>query len=417
MKKLMILGAGVYQAPLIRKAKEMGLYVIAVSCPGDYPGFALADRVYPIDTRNREGILEAAKKERIDGICTSGTDVAVGAIGYVCQSMGLCGLSFAAAERVTDKWRMKEAFSQSGVSSPRYEKAASAEQARQAARRLGYPLAVKAVDSSGSRGITIVEEEGRLEAAFQAALAVSRRDYALAEEFVQAREIGVDGFVKGGRLVFFAPHEKYMFQGDHASVPAGHSFPYRGSKRLLEEIKRQMQLAVEAVGLDECPVNADVLTDGTRVWILEIGGRAGATCIPELISVYYGFSFYEKIIQNALGEKAEFPKISPAAGATPCMGRLLMSPVAGTIAHLDEERLEELRASGVQIAIDYPAGHRVEAMENGTNRLGHVIARAGTEEEFQEIYRLAQRCVWIGDETLAQLNEPMGKGGPINGKG
>ena len=43
MKKIMILGAGIYQVPLILKAKEMGLYTLVVSYPGPYPGFALAD--------------------------------------------------------------------------------------------------------------------------------------------------------------------------------------------------------------------------------------------------------------------------------------------------------------------------------------------------------------------------------------
>ena len=57
MKKLMILGAGIYQVPLIRKAREMGLCTIVVSIPGNYPGFALADQVCHLDTRDREGIL------------------------------------------------------------------------------------------------------------------------------------------------------------------------------------------------------------------------------------------------------------------------------------------------------------------------------------------------------------------------
>ena len=42
----MILGAGIYQVPLIRAAKEMGFFVIVVSIKGDYPGFALADKIY-----------------------------------------------------------------------------------------------------------------------------------------------------------------------------------------------------------------------------------------------------------------------------------------------------------------------------------------------------------------------------------
>ena len=99
----MILGAGIYQVPLIRTARRMGLYTIVVSIPGDYPGFALADRIYELNTRDKEAILAAAEKEQIDGICTSGTDVAVSTIGYVCEKMHLSGIPYEAAEILTDK--------------------------------------------------------------------------------------------------------------------------------------------------------------------------------------------------------------------------------------------------------------------------------------------------------------------------
>ena len=110
----MILGAGIYQVPLIRTARRMGLYTIVVSIPGDYPGFALADKIYELNTRDKEAILAAAEKEQIDGICTSGTDVAVSTIGYVCEKMHLSGIPYEAAEILTDKAKMKDAFRQGG---------------------------------------------------------------------------------------------------------------------------------------------------------------------------------------------------------------------------------------------------------------------------------------------------------------
>ena len=73
----MILGAGVYQLPLIKQAKEMGLTTIVASIPGDYPGFDCADKSYYIDTTDKESLLKVAKKEEIDGIVTTGSDVAV----------------------------------------------------------------------------------------------------------------------------------------------------------------------------------------------------------------------------------------------------------------------------------------------------------------------------------------------------
>ncbi len=107
MKKIMILGAGIYQVPLIKTAKRLGITSVVVSIPGNYPGFELADKVYYEDTTDYETILEIAKKEQIDGIVTAGTDVAVITIGKVCDELGLCGLTFDAAKIAANKILMK----------------------------------------------------------------------------------------------------------------------------------------------------------------------------------------------------------------------------------------------------------------------------------------------------------------------
>ena len=134
----MILGAGIYQVPLIRTARRMGLYTIVVSIPGDYPGFALADKIYELNTRDKEAILAAAEKEQIDGICTSGTDVAVSTIGYICEKMHLSGIPYEAAKILTDKAKMKDAFRQGGVSAADGMRVRSAEEAQKAAEQLGF---------------------------------------------------------------------------------------------------------------------------------------------------------------------------------------------------------------------------------------------------------------------------------------
>ena len=184
MKKILILGASVYQVPLIKTAKRMGLYTIVASIPGDYPGFALADKVYHINTVDKEAILEMAVKEEIDGICTTGTDVAVATIGYVCEHRNLPGVSEEAAIRATDKAKMKEAFGKGNVSAARFQKVTSLEEVYQAADEIGLPVVVKRVDSSGSRGISIVKKREDLEKAFYEALDRSYKDYALVEEML-----------------------------------------------------------------------------------------------------------------------------------------------------------------------------------------------------------------------------------------
>ena len=126
-----------------------------------------------------------------------------------------------------------------------------------------------------------------------------------------------------------------------------------------------MQLVVTASGADQCSVNADVFVDGEKVWIIEMGGRTGATCIPELISTYYGFDFYEQMIKSALGEETDFQQTE----SCPCMAKLLLSPVSGTITQIDRDQVERLRQEGLELVLDYPEGHEVSAMADGTDRI------------------------------------------------
>src|SRR5699024_7257229 len=158
----------------IKKAKEMGLQTLVVSVPGEYPGSQYADRVFLLDTRDCEGIYQAARKEQIDGICTSGTDVAVVTIGYVCEKMRLPGTPREAARIVTDKALMKEALQKKQVRAARYHKVFSAKEAEEAAQEIGFPVIVKRVDSSGSRGILKVSKREDVESAFREAVSGSR---------------------------------------------------------------------------------------------------------------------------------------------------------------------------------------------------------------------------------------------------
>ena len=93
--KLMIPGAGHGQAILAKKAKELGLYVVVVSPPGEYPGFAYADKTYHEDARDKEAVLRIARAEAVAGIVADQTDIPVETIGYVVEQLGLRGNDYA----------------------------------------------------------------------------------------------------------------------------------------------------------------------------------------------------------------------------------------------------------------------------------------------------------------------------------
>lgn len=391
MKKILILGAGVYQVPLIRKAREMGLYVIAASTPGPYPGFREADCVWETDTTDAETLFRKARGERIDGVTTAGTDVAVRSIGILNDRLGLHGVSARAAEILTDKALMKETFA-GKVSTPEFRVVRNEAEAERAAAKIGYPVMVKACDASGSRGVTRVGDPSGIGKASAEALAVTRTDHFLVEKAVDGTEIGLDAFVTGGRIRAFYPHVKYVAGNGGTTVPVGHGFPFPENTELHAALRRETERLIGAAGLDDSALNCDIVVRGSEVSVLEAGARSGATCIPELIAMYSGVDYYRQILLNALGEPTDFTRTR----SDPCIGMLLMSSRDGIVSEIDRERLGAIREStGADIRIDVRAGSRVRAMRNGTDRIGQAVLRTSDRGEAERLVRACLSCIHI----------------------
>jgi len=167
--RLLVIGAGFLQSPVLKRAREMGLVVIAVDRDPQAPGFAWASQRAVLDIKDREGCLKIAREEGVEGVVSVCTDHAVRTVAFVTDSLGLPGLSPMAARSCTSKALMREALARGGVGGIQFGRADSLEQAEKVAASLGLPCMVKPVDSVGSRGVTKVNSMGDLPAAFAAA--------------------------------------------------------------------------------------------------------------------------------------------------------------------------------------------------------------------------------------------------------
>lgn len=391
-KTILILGAGIYQVPLIREAKARGLRTVIASIPGNYPGFAIADRVYYTNTTDREAILQIARDEHVDAITTTGTDVAVSSIGYVCRHMGLPGISEQAARILTDKALMKEAFVRGGVTTADFRRVSSCEEALSAAEELGLPVMLKIVDKSGSRGITKISELSRMREAYDYALAATDAGHMVVEKFVEGREIGIDAFIQNGRLLLMLPHEKYVYHSGHTGIPLGHFCPMETSDRLYGNMLEETRKIISVTGMDNCAVNIDafILPD-ERVNIIEAAGRCGATGIPEVISGYTGRNYYGCIIDCALGKPVDAFVLR---GGRPTASLLLYSEQSGILQEISYSFAgkkyvnENANVPGAgRVELSFGPGDYIDAFRNGTDRIGQAVFYAAANDELQEAVR------------------------------
>ena len=182
MKKIAIIGASYLQAPLIEKAKQLGLETHVFAWAANDVGERIADYFYPISIVEKEEILSKCVEIGVDGVCTIASDLAVITVNYVADKMGLIGNSLDCTLKSTNKHEMRNCFEMNGDPSPKSKRVSSVDDLN--GIELSYPVIVKPLDRSGSRGITKLESADGLEEAIKVAKEQGFEDAALVEEFV-----------------------------------------------------------------------------------------------------------------------------------------------------------------------------------------------------------------------------------------
>ena len=358
---------------------------VAASTPGDWPGFAVADESVYADITSPEAILKAAQEKEIDGIATCCLDAGVRALGYACEQMGLIGPSAKSADISNDKFKMKEAFMAGGVRCARHICIHSLEELEEALEKLEFPVVLKAVDLMGSRGIFRCNTREETFFYYNKTMEATRKDYCLVEEFIEGQVLGCEAMIQNGRLLYCLPNNIEAFQS-YVPTPIGHSVPYKKQNELGREVEDQVKLAIRAAGLDNCPVNCDLIEKNGKIYVIEITGRAGGTCLPEMVSIYYGINYYEAIVRLALGMDVQEmfrDKISGTAN----LSRTLLSDKDGIVKAI--HNANKPAADIVDLSFNIVPGDEVHHYTNGRDRLGQVILRgeslAACEKRLEEI--------------------------------
>ena len=225
MKKVMIVGAGASQVPLIQHCKNLGLFTIVISPFGPYPGIAMADKHIDEDIFNRDSLVEIGKVEGIDYVISDQSDYAVPIVAYVADKLGLPGNSTEVAETYTYKSKFRRFCQENGIPAPKAVVIDISDPDYSLISDLRFPVVIKPADSQGSRGISKVMESSGIEDALENASRYTRGNQVVVEEYFQGREIVCEGFVINGVYYNVAFGDREYFNLDGLFIPSKTKFP------------------------------------------------------------------------------------------------------------------------------------------------------------------------------------------------
>ncbi|MFV7774769.1 ATP-grasp domain-containing protein [Shewanella algae] len=299
MKKVAIIGSSEFQIPLIVAAKKQGFETHVFSWGGNE---ALADHFYKISIIEKQAILEKCKNIGVDGVCSIGSDLANITVNYVASNLGLITNSFDCVENTTNKHKMRMHLVKHNLPSPKFHYLGE----KSTFKPDFYPLIVKPVDRSGSRGINFVDSSVNIQSAVDSAFSESFSKEVLMEEYIDGREFSVESISFDGMHEILQITEKFT-TGKPGFIERGHTCPARVSnteKSLIEDLVLQVLKAFD-VSNGASHTELKINSKG-EIFIIEIGSRMGGDYIGSDL-VYYstGFDYTRAVLSIAMGEYRE----------------------------------------------------------------------------------------------------------------
>lgn len=313
----MMLGGSHFQIPPIKYAKKQGHYVITCDYLPDNPGHKYADEYHNISTTEKEKVLHFAKKLEIDGIIAYASDPSAPTAAYVAEKLALPTNPYESVLLLTNKDKYRAFLKEHGFLTPKACGYDSLKIAAGAFDDFSVPVVVKPVDSSGSKGIIVIENKSQLPQAYAVAMEYSRAKRIILEEYVEKDgfQIAGDGFVCNGKLVFRCFANEHFDYGCNSLVPIGESFPYVGGCNVQEKVHDEIQRLLALLDMKVGALNFDIRLDKDgEVYLMEIGPRNGGNLIPEVTRYVTGIDMIKYTVDAALGLNCCNLKMQPANG-------------------------------------------------------------------------------------------------------
>jgi len=399
---VLIVCGGLLQVPAVPIARELGLKVVITDARADAPAMTLADEPVVLDIYDAPGHMklvdELKKRYNLRGVFAEGADVEV-TVAAAAQHAGVPGITVEAAMNTKNKARMRACFDRSGIPNPPWAEVDTCEAGLKAAESLGFPLVVKAVDNSASRGTTRVNDIDSLGPAIEIAKANSTNRTALLEGCYRGEEQSVEIlFDERGCCHHLNIVDRPFASDGNYAIELGHINPTRLGPAEREQLFALTEQAAEATGVRFGVFKADTIWTNGGPRILEVTARlSGGFDCQYTTPLSSGRNFIRAAMRLAVGLPLDLNDLEHKWRKH--AAAWVAFPKPGKVARIDGmDRV--LRLPGVkEVFLRVRVGDVIQPYHDCAARPAFVIAVGDTREE-------AVRSAQVGMEALVIETEP-----------
>lgn len=300
-KKLLILGGITLSCDIVKIAKQMGAYVAVLDYYENSPAKSLADEGVLIDATDVDAIVDYCLANNIDGVTTGFVDILMPVCYEVCRRLNL---PYYATKKMiqmaTNKKEFKTICQKHHLLVPKTFFVGSYLNEK----TLGiihYPVFVKPLDASGSRGAGVCNNREELIDRFAEAVEYSDTNQAIIEEYIVGREFLLNYFGQNGEFRLLSMFDRYMCDDRGSAVNYSNMSvaPSKAINYYLSHVNDKVINMFRQMNFDGGLIFLQGHYNGENIIFYEMGCRLGG-------SYYYleedcvGLNAVEMIVRYAL---------------------------------------------------------------------------------------------------------------------
>ena len=382
---------------IVRKAQEMGIVaIVADYYPKEQsPAKLIADEDIQVSVTDVDAVVEVIKNEHIDGVFVGFNDMLLPYYADICQKAGLpCYGTKKQFETLIAKDKYKDLCRQFGVPTiPEYDINDT---------EICFPVLVKPVDSSGSRGINICHNRQELERAVEIGKAASKTGKVLIERYMDGREVTVFWTFQDGNYYLSALGNRHVKQNqgqDVIPLPVGYTFPSVFLPKYRAEVEDNCKRMFRHLGIKDGMLFMQCKVDDGTCYVYDLGYRLTGSLEYKILERVCGYNPLEMMIQFALtgkmGEESIADKVTPEF-ATPAFNVSCLS-APGSIK--DIIGVEEVRSfpEVEDVVIAHTPGETITEQMRGllSQITVRVLGSVQTKEELLPIMQKIDNTIHI----------------------
>jgi D-alanine-D-alanine ligase len=377
---------------ILHRAAELGVSIALVNRTLSWEKKYL-EHFIQADTYNHAEVLEKLKRflkeTPADGAVTFWEDD-VPLLAKVCKKFKLIGPGIDCAEKARNKFAMRQAFQQAGITTPKFALLTSREDLEKAIKEVGLPAVIKPVWGSDSEFVVLVEteEEARNVYAYERKNAVPKfnpifiynQDNFICEEFVDGVEVNVESLTQAGATSVIAITDKLPMKGPYF-IERGDVSPTRFESEMQGRIVEAVTAAIRAVGQKDGVSHTEVKVTKDGPCVIETAARMGGDYLWDWTKQVWNVDLIEQALRICVGLPVNFERA--AEPLCYLMGSYFIPESSGVVSGIRVQR-EVADLPGLDTLYVYKkVGDTIFIPPEGFENVGWLVARGESHLDVQ----------------------------------